>query len=1041
MNQNNNTGKRIRIIVLWVIFLVVTSFIIYHVENSIHFRNAKKELSEQAVTVAGQIPSIVENDLCTQVGWEMLFAKLQALSCVLEAYDDIDDAREFLDDYVQAADIRGLTIYDRNAQIIYNSADSLMLDLKAEDICNILDTRMYEQNAQGTTYTYTDEIGSLVFSSISLAEIEQNYYWGVKDQWFILISNSMSDDWKNIESYFKWNNVLSNIRIGNTGSVLAVDENDGTVLSCVESDKNGKPVSELDIRINDDGRACSLEDLLAVFDQPGQVEEIRIADSSFYAVRLDINHVLMLALLPFDEIREQVKSETGLLAFLIILITGFYVLYAFFHVDGRQHVLSEGKGRFVWDKTLLNGLIVAGVLAVSGVLIIGMYLEYLSDSARTFQYNSRKVESIVELMYRNGNSLEELQEWSENEYKSKCSIVKCIVEHTAEKKITREYLDRLSDSLHIQSISVFDPNGKLVSTNSQYDRITIDENSAFYELLMGEPYAYEIPAQQSEEFILKTGMSLRDETGASNGMVLITADSKELGVITKNLGLAFVLRQIWLSDGTVVMAVSDCDSGRMIDYITEVQNGKRAAGIDLSGYAGLSLSDIGIDEEKLQDNYNGSIQTLQERYFASIRRAGDYYYLVMKPQTALDITNMIPVLISAAAVLAFTILLILVLCLTGKKMEGANEENASEPELNKEEPGGYLQRDDDFFAMFGNLMNKNKPYFEERWPRDCVKWKDKSADDKFKSAARVLLLAAFVAMFVQAVLTGETSVWYYCLTGKWDSGINLNSITSCILSLCVLIVVKTFLHKLLYLIARAVSAKGETICHLLDSFSGYMLFIAWIFICLSYFGVNATALSLTGGVAGVIFGIGCQNIVADILSGILMTFEGVVHVGDLVSYNDRLGVVLSIGVRTTKLLWFGDITIVRNNDFKNYIKRPSDKETRLVVDLNIDLKESLENIERILETELPQIHESLCSLIGEEVRGPVYRGVQKIGENFVVLSFGVFCKGKYYSSLSRAINRELKLMCERNDIAIAMPQIVVNKPKDEPIQNRTNDKN
>ena len=33
--------------------------------------------------------------------------------------------------------------------------------------------------------------------------------------------------------------------------------------------------------------------------------------------------------------------------------------------------------------------------------------------------------------------------------------------------------------------------------------------------------------------------------------------------------------------------------------------------------------------------------------------------------------------------------------------------------------------------------------------------------------------------------------------------------------------------------------------------------------------------------------------------------------------------------------------------------------------------------------------------------------------------------------ISREVNREMKLMCERNGIRIALPQVVVNKPKDE----------
>ena len=79
----------------------------------------------------------------------------------------------------------------------------------------------------------------------------------------------------------------------------------------------------------------------------------------------------------------------------------------------------------------------------------------------------------------------------------------------------------------------------------------------------------------------------------------------------------------------------------------------------------------------------------------------------------------------------------------------------------------------------------------------------------------------------------------------------------------------------------------------------------------------------------------------------------------------------------------------------------------------------------ILEEELPKIHNKLCEISGSEVGGPKYRGVSKITESGVVLSFSIYCKGMYYGWLQRMLNRELKLMCERRDIRIAMNQMVL----------------
>lgn len=192
-----------------------------------------------------------------------------------------------------------------------------------------------------------------------------------------------------------------------------------------------------------------------------------------------------------------------------------------------------------------------------------------------------------------------------------------------------------------------------------------------------------------------------------------------------------------------------------------------------------------------------------------------------------------------------------------------------------------------------------------------------------------------------------------------------------------------------------------------------------IFICLGKLGVNTAALSLTAGVAGVIFSIGCQSIVADILAAFLMTFEGIVRVGDFLFFNDKPEFILSIGVRTTRLKFFGDVTVVRYNEFKNYVLRAGNKQSQVMVPLAIDFGESLERVEGILKEELPRIHQILRALTDKPVIGPDYIGVTMISEYGVQLSFTMFCMGSDVFPLTNALNRELKLMCERRGILIA----------------------
>ena len=156
-----------------------------------------------------------------------------------------------------------------------------------------------------------------------------------------------------------------------------------------------------------------------------------------------------------------------------------------------------------------------------------------------------------------------------------------------------------------------------------------------------------------------------------------------------------------------------------------------------------------------------------------------------------------------------------------------------------------------------------------------------------------------------------------------------------------------------------------------------------------------------------------------------MSLEGIVCVGDFLFFDGKPANVLSIGVRATRLKFFSEITVVRNNEFKNFVLRPADRDDLVSTAIVIDANESLKHVEDILEEELPKIHERLCTIADDSLKGPNYSGVNRIYENGVELSFSVICKGRYWLKLQREMNRELKLLCERHHITIAVQQVKV----------------
>ena len=1029
--------KRAGIIAIWLVFLVAINFIFFNIEDVIYHDKARDELLDLSVTVAGQLPVLLENDYHTQQdSSRMEYAKLKALSLALEDTDDIREQAGLLEAFERVANVEGLVVYDRNADAVFSYGDTSGISPDPEFIRSSLNSRPSDPSEGSAAITENDRDRYLSTSYLT-GEYEGIHIRNAgNNQWLVVTERQMTDAEKQLLDYFSWTNVLSRIKIGRTGFVLAVSDEDGIVLSAPDPDRIGQAVEELDIRLSGKKNSAAIAELLDAFQKPDQIQTITLGEKKYYANRLRENHALMLALFPEDEIRENVGNAASILVILVILVSGISVLFSFFHIEDTQDFKRRPRGRFAWNSVLAGRLKIMAILTCISLFVCGIYLEAMSAYAETFRYTSGKVNGVLELLKSNASATDLLSDWFAEEYLTKCRVAKCVLDHTPVEKVTREYLSRLSESLDVRSVYLYNADGTVRLTDSPYSRDKLSTSDPFFALLKGRP---ELVGQPEEDKInggslQRAGISLLDGNNECSGSLMIATDTSWFEQLRDNLGFSGVYQQISLKDESFVMVIRDSD--QTICYLAEVEGGNHKTGLDSYDYTGYPISEMGISETELRDHYNGNLFVLHNRYFASVRRLGDYYLLVMRPQIALSVQYLNMVIVAAVCTLIFAIMLILLSCL--EKNETAIRESriatrtAEKRKRQRESMDELKHRDDDVLGMLGSLINKRKPYFEQRWPEDCVRWKDKTTSEKFSVALKYALIFTLTAIFLHALASGEGSIWYYCLNGQWDSGINLYSLTYCLITVCGLFVIKLAMHKVLFLTARAVNARGETFCHLLDSFSGYGLVIVGIFMCLSHFGVSAATLSLTGGVAGVIFGIGCQNIVADILAGILMVCEGIVYVGDFVSYNDQYGVVLSIGVRTTILKWFGEDTIIRNNEFKNYINMPSDEMDRVLTTLTIDLNESLQRVERILTEELPAIHDRLSKLIGDEVEGPKYRAVNRITENGVELSFSVFCKGTYYAWITRALNRELKLMCERRGINIAMAQVVVNEPKPYP---------
>ena len=220
------------------------------------------------------------------------------------------------------------------------------------------------------------------------------------------------------------------------------------------------------------------------------------------------------------------------------------------------------------------------------------------------------------------------------------------------------------------------------------------------------------------------------------------------------------------------------------------------------------------------------------------------------------------------------------------------------------------------------------------------------------------------------------------------------------------------------------SKGGITAAKLFASFAKYIIWLIALIMMLGTLGVNTTALVASAGIAALIIGLGAQSLIADVIAGLFIVFEGEYKVGDIIVIDGWRGTVLEIGIRTTRIVdTGGNVKIINNHSISAVINQTKQLSVAKAY-ISIEYGESLQRVELVIRDNLAKIKEAIPQI----VEGPFYKGVDALGESSVDLLFMANCKEEDIYIVQRAMNRELKLLFDANNISIPFPQIVVNEP-------------
>lgn len=130
----------------------------------------------------------------------------------------------------------------------------------------------------------------------------------------------------------------------------------------------------------------------------------------------------------------------------------------------------------------------------------------------------------------------------------------------------------------------------------------------------------------------------------------------------------------------------------------------------------------------------------------------------------------------------------------------------------------------------------------------------------------------------------------------------------------------------------------------------FMLLIGFIAV-LNVFGMSITANSLlaAAGAGGLILGIGAQDFVKDIVNGFSIIMENQYSVGDYISVNNISGTVVSMSLRTTKIIGDNKETLTVPNSSVGMVINYSKQAPRVICSIYIQEEAQLQTALKALQ--------------------------------------------------------------------------------------------
>ena len=716
----------------------------------------------------------------------------------------------------------------------------------------------------------------------------------------------------------------------------------------------------------------------------------------------------LVMLIPKENlIIKSISQSTYTMALMILLLYGFVVSGSSLCSYVRKNALSQNMEEMYRPGNIRRFATLCGVIGVITIAFSG-WLDQSLNNLYDFSVRSRDVLAAVEKNIeihdeRNARDAQVV----ERVYLSFGNIIAEILNDRPEMR-SGDTLRSLCDRIGASSITLYDAQGKETACSGDYIDLELgrDPHSATWEfrrILKGAPSLFREAETDEETGLNEVRLGIRINDPAEDGKYGVMIIALDPSMLQHDVGeeINRILADMTTSD--TKLWISDFESGLVL------ASGDRKL-------IGTNVKDLGIDELELRDALMRELRTDEGNFYIASSILGGQILEgaeSAKSQIAFYVESLdakdygiFSIVLSCIAFLMMYSVLHKI-CLSDYTEEFWNENkhigirtDRDTGEKHSAEPGQN--------SIFGLKSLRKKM---------AASWSALSPGKKGLYAIELIAVLFLLERIPLPSLGNEyarDTVYYNIAAGNWSRGLNLFALAAIVDLAAEILLGVIVVQMLLKGISMFAGTKGKTVCRLLSSFIRYVALFIFLILGASCLGVDRATIITATGAFSLALSLGAQDLIGDVISGIAIVFEGNFHVGEIVQISDRTGKVLEIGIRCTKILEQDGAVLIISNRMISQVVNMTQHSSWYTCEFTVPSSVEIEELERMLQEELPKIGEGDMQILS----GPVYQGVTSFGNDTVTLSISTECSRDDYDDVRQKVNRELQRLFRRKGIPV-----------------------